>query len=950
VQGLVSRVLGPQYVNSFIFQVIPDVNGYDVYEISPTSNGTIIIRGNAGYVLSAGLNWYLKYTANCSFSWGRNGSGNQIRNLPLPSTGLPQPPSTIRMVSNLKYRYSYNVCTYGYTMAWWNFTLFEEEIDRLALWGINLPLAFQAQEYTADRFWRSVGLNETEIGAWFAGGAFLPWNRMGNMQGWGGPLNPIWHSNQKALQTQILTRMREFGMVPVLAGFAGHVPRALQLHYPNSSYTNSPDWCGFPPQYGSDSLLEPTDPLFLQIGTTFHKMMLEDWGDPTNQETPVFNADMYNEMEPNNGNLTYLTECNANTYQAMVNADPRSIYMMQAWLFHEDFWTFDRVQAYLAGVPNSSMIILDLNSEAGPVWNQYNSFFGHEWIWNSLITYGGRRGIYGDLNRLANQPYVDKNASATMVGVGFTPEATEMIPSQFDVTMEAGWRTEPVDPNLWFQQWGVRRYGNQSPSISQAQTILATAAYNSPIDTASFEIYPSIGDSMSHNTNATGILASLRLFVEAAENKEIDSTVGPFQYDLTDLHRQVLVNIWSDAHAVLGAVYDSIMLDKNPAFERKTSLGRAATIQLPSTYRELTPELQSKKEQYHNLFGSKLSSSLKEWQEANNDRKNSYIPQTNSMNNNIPIADASTVTALVNFCNTILTTLDNALSANINFLLGTWIADSVQWGSNDPDPTHTDLYVFNARNQITEWGPQAEINDYAAKNGWADLVKTYYLPRYSILFDAMIVSAQTGTPIDENALDANITNFQMNWSNITGERPATQPNGQDPVQLAADSLTTYATYNSGAYKVLYNTDVAVPPQSKVFIQVGKEGYAAVSADCPYLAMGDGSSLTNCENSCLNYNGCTAINYNSGGGSCVFRGCSDPLHPVLSPGYAGWITYGLNETAGPVLVQAWHTDIGVLSTLCTAAQGVCGGFNSNGVIYHDVSQTVAAPGINLYIMD
>jgi len=311
-------------------------------------------------------------------------------------------------------------------MPFWNWRQFEAEIDRLALWGVNLPLAFQGQEYTADRFYRSLGLNSTEIDAFLAGPAFAPWQRMGNMQGWGGPLNPAWHTQQRTLQLAILTRMREFGMVPVLAGFAGHVPRAMRQHFPAAQFTNSPDWCGFPPQYGSDTLLEVTDPLYTQIGATFHRMMLEDWGDPTKQESPVFNSDMFNEMDPSNSSSAYLKEANAATYAAMVAADPRSLYRMQAWLFHSDFWTFDRVQAYLSGVPIGGLIVLDLNTEQGPVWNLYNSFFGHSWIWNSLITYGGRRGIYGDLDNLAAKPYADHAVSPSMHGVGFTPEVRSL--------------------------------------------------------------------------------------------------------------------------------------------------------------------------------------------------------------------------------------------------------------------------------------------------------------------------------------------------------------------------------------------------------------------------------------------------------------------------------------------------------------------------------------------
>ena len=47
------------------------------------------------------------------------------------------------------------------------------------------------------------------------------------MRGWGGPLPQSWIHNQLALQHKILDRMRSLGMIPVLPGFAGHVPAAI---------------------------------------------------------------------------------------------------------------------------------------------------------------------------------------------------------------------------------------------------------------------------------------------------------------------------------------------------------------------------------------------------------------------------------------------------------------------------------------------------------------------------------------------------------------------------------------------------------------------------------------------------------------------------------------------------------------------------------------------------
>jgi len=327
------------------------------------------------------------------------------------------------------------------------------------------------------------------------------------------------------------------------------------------------------------------------------------------------------------------------------------------------------------------------------------------------------------------------------------------------------------------------------------------------------------------------------------------------------------------------------------------------------------------------------------------------IPRVLSSNTAINVTDS--LVKIITLCNTILSTLDTALATNQNFLLGNWIADSVQWASNDPDPTHTDLYVFNARTQVTTWGiiheEIAPLNDYAAKNGWANLVGTYYLPRTDILFDAMINSAQMGIAINMTEYDDNITNFENTWENLTQLRPSTEPNGLDPVVLAEQTLNMFTTFNSNEWNIFPNTAIGTPPKSKVFVQVSPLNYVAVSSDCPYLAHGNASTLENCQQSCLAYSGCTNINYSptSFSGDCVFRQCTDPLHPVLSPD-TDYTVYGLNETSGSTISNSWHRDLGVLATLCNTDPLGCLGFNSNGDLYNNVQNQINSPGNTLYI--
>lgn len=101
IQGLVSRILGESYVDKFDYEVIASSDGKDVFEIDANPlDKKPILRGNNGVSLASALNFYLKYSCNCSISWGINGTGDQLK-LPSP---LPLPANTQRMVSPNKYR------------------------------------------------------------------------------------------------------------------------------------------------------------------------------------------------------------------------------------------------------------------------------------------------------------------------------------------------------------------------------------------------------------------------------------------------------------------------------------------------------------------------------------------------------------------------------------------------------------------------------------------------------------------------------------------------------------------------------------------------------------------------------------------------------------------------------------------------------------------------------
>ena len=78
------------------------------------------------------------------------------------------------------------------------------------------------------------------------------------------------------------------------------------------------------------------------------------------------------------------------------------------------------------------------------------------------------------------------------------------------------------------------------------------------------EMLPFISQATTTYTNATGILQSWRVLLGAARSGDVDSRLGPFRYDFTDLTRQVITNLFADVTAVMQAAYTRSISGSNP--------------------------------------------------------------------------------------------------------------------------------------------------------------------------------------------------------------------------------------------------------------------------------------------------------------------------------------------------------------------------------------------------
>lgn len=524
-----------------------------------------------------------------------------------------------------------------------------------------------------------------------------------------------WVDEQFALQKQILQRMVALGMTPVLPAFTGFVPKAISRVRPNATTVVGSQWEDFPIEYTNDTFLEPSDPLFSEIQSSFISKQAHAYGNITH----MYTLDQFNENNPASGDLSYLQNVSYYTWKSLKAADPEAIWMMQGWLFfsNEAFWTNQRIEAFLGGVQDDNdMLILDLYSESQPQWQRTDSYYGKPWLWCQLHDYGGNMGLYGQVENITINPIEALANSSSLVGFGLTMEGQEVGNQiMYDLLLDQAWSTTPIETQNYFHDWVTARYSytnaTRTPqSLYSAWDLMRTTVYNNTNLTSAQAVTKSIFE-LSPNTtgllNRTGhhpttINYEPAVIVSAWDMLYNASAIDPtlwensaYRFDLVDVTRQSMANAFVSLYTQFVSAYT-----------------RNVTSTLSTTGQQMI---------------------------------------------------------------SLLSALDCVLSTNQHFSLSTWLNSAQAWANNVTNTTKTaTFYEYDARNQITLWGPHGEINDYASKS-WGGLVSSYYVPRWTIFVDYL-----TSTPhISYNAtsLAGQLLAFELGWQAEASTSNATRACG-----------------------------------------------------------------------------------------------------------------------------------------------------------------------------
>lgn len=550
IQGLLERI-DKGASRKFVIEQVKSPT--DFFELDQKGD-KVVIRGNNYVSIATGVNWYLKYYAGIQLSW--NGMTAQ-----LPAV-LPAVPQKERHETDLKYRYDFNYCTYSYTMAFWDWDRWEKEIDWMALHGINLPLAVVGADVVWYNVLTKLGYTKDEINEFIAGPAFQGWWLMNNLEGWGGPNPDSWYKQRETLQKQILKRMREYGIRPVLPGYSGMVPHNAKERL-GLNVSDPGLWCG----YRRPAFLQPTDPRFNEIADLYYKEMSRLYG----------KADFYS-MDPfhEGGNVAGvdLNAAGQAIWGAMKKANPKAVWVAQAWQANPR-------QKMIENLPAGDLIVLDLFAESRPQWGDPEStwyrkegFGKHDWLYCMLLNYGGNVGLHGKMKHVIDEFYKAKTSSfgKTMKGVGMTMEGSENNPVMFELLCELPWRPARFDKDEWLKNYTVARYGKADKAIQDAWLLLSNTIYNCPAKNTQqgthesvfcgrpdYDIYQvSSWSEMEPYYKPEDIIRAAGIMLSAADRFKGNNN---FEYDLIDIVRQAV--------AEKGRLVYPIMIDAYKAGEKE---------------------------------------------------------------------------------------------------------------------------------------------------------------------------------------------------------------------------------------------------------------------------------------------------------------------------------------------------------------------------------------------
>ncbi len=554
LQGLLSRVLPYGDDASRVHFTVTErpAAAPDSFSLT-TRGGHLYVRANSRVAAAAGLHWYLQHYAHATVTWD------------MPTARLPRRLPGVdgeTHACRVPYRYYLNFCTHSYSMAFWDWERWQQELDWMALHGINLPLVITGFEAV----WAHVLMHDygyatlRDVGSFVPGAVYMGWFFMNNMTAEGGPLPDSWYARRLDLARRIIERAQAYGMEVVVPGYVGMLPADFLeradpqrvAHWQASDIADAGMWCSFRrPAFvrNPERLAEVAARYYAAIDSLFGAGTIH-----------AYAIDPFHEGAVPQG-IDRPAEAVTAMWQALLLHDPEALWVAQHWQDNPREWLTHTV-------PRGRLLILDLHGEshADTVCGGYSTDATaqpHDWVWGMVGNFGGNVGLHGRLSRLLTtcRQAMDGAPANGLKGIGALPEGIDNNPMLYDLLFALPWLDGSLTEQQWVEQYVDMRYGARGSacrSLLQAWQLLARSVYACPTDAqqgTTESVLMQRPDVRPHtvSTWATSswywdkddVRQAARHMLAAAR---VMAASESFRHDLVDVVRQVLAD---EAHTLL---------------------------------------------------------------------------------------------------------------------------------------------------------------------------------------------------------------------------------------------------------------------------------------------------------------------------------------------------------------------------------------------------------------
>ena len=712
VVALANRIGGAGTAKKFKFVLDPSLNTEQEVFVIGTKGKKVLIKGSTLSAITTGLGWYLNNYAQVNIAWNslneKTATGEAYADL----SDLPLPAEEEVRTSDARYRYYLNYCTFGYSMTSWTWKRWQQEIDWMALHGINMPLQIVGLEEVWRMFLtmeenglRKYGYSDEEAKAFVPGPAFTAWWGMNNLEGWGGTApgmlnggtwdgaggvqDDAWYVRQKNLAAQILARQRELGIHPVLPGFSGMVPTNFTAKTGVPTDANGGKWAG---GFQRPRIIDPTAERFAEIAADYYACLKAVMG-----ESPYYSMDPFHEGGAISSGK--YAEAYKAIFDAMEAAKSGSQWVIQQWQ-----WDGNQRKSIQA-VPEGRLIVLDLFSDGRPAFDWYNGYAPQDAVFCAIPNFGGRSGLMGRLNNVTDNYFYYKEKFPSIKGIGTAPEAIEQTPVTYDLIYQLPWMGAKPDMEAWVAKYAVARYGADNAVAKEAWELLRQGVLNYGADAIQGPV-----------EDVWGARPNLNAYPASSWGKTLSHAGGIY----TKERRQMLI----DAMYKLLSQKDALGLKEGSIYESNylyDLVEFGGGVMADYAYELLIGIREAK-----NAAGAYFEEDA-----IYKVRRDAFLALIEDM--------------------------DAFKGTNLNFRLGKWTQEARDAAGEVEGATtaNADWYEFNnARTILTTWAsPNTNLNDYSYRS-WQGLLKDLYLPRWQYFFS-------------HGCQGANYGYFEWNWAHGT---------------------------------------------------------------------------------------------------------------------------------------------------------------------------------------